>query len=93
MIPLSPIDHIFFGAGSYPIQFAFAYSAHLDADVLKQSLAQALDSYRPLRSRLVAMEHEALGLEDDPGGARFSVQQRDESLSGSDNVHRSNHSR
>ena len=35
IIPLSSIDHIFTGTGSYPIDFIFAYQAKLDDKTLR----------------------------------------------------------
>ena len=40
-IPLTPIDHIFTGVGSYPIEFVFAYRDTIDPDRLLASLREA----------------------------------------------------
>ena len=48
VIPLSPIDHVFTGVGSYPIEFVFAYRGVIDADRLAESLrSRARRTSRP----------------------------------------------
>jgi len=51
-IPLSPIDHIFTGTGSYPIEFVFAYGGKIDADKLKNSLEKVLVYFPPVSSTI-----------------------------------------
>ena len=40
--PLSPIDHIFTGVGSYPIEFLFAYDGLIDEGRLLRTLEETL---------------------------------------------------
>ncbi len=54
VLPLTPIDHVFTGPGSYAITFALAYDHQLDPARLQISLDQALEGFWPLRSRLAA---------------------------------------
>ena len=72
-IPLSPIDHIFTGKGSYPIQFAFAYPGTISAGQLQISLAEALKYFPPLKSRLVKISDHSFGLAPTTGGLSFQV--------------------
>jgi shikimate O-hydroxycinnamoyltransferase len=53
VLPLTPIDHVFTGPGSYAITFALAYGCLLDPASLQASLDEALDGFWPLCSRLV----------------------------------------
>jgi omega-hydroxypalmitate O-feruloyl transferase len=71
-IPLSPIDHVFTGRGSYPIEFVFSYDGELDEARLRQSLAQAVEVFPPASSRLVRRDG-AFGLEPSPDGLAFST--------------------
>ena len=72
-IPLSPIDHIFTGKGSYPIQFAFAYPGTIHAGQLQKSLAEVLKYFPPLQSRLVKISNHSSGLSPTPDGLLFQV--------------------
>ena len=51
-IPLTPIDHIFTGAGSYPIEFVFTYNAIIDEEKLRTSLEETLNYFPPAKSTL-----------------------------------------
>jgi hypothetical protein len=73
MIQLSPIDHVFTGVGSYPIEFVFAYGSHLDADRLLDSLQRTLAIFPAAGSRLVRLPAGEYGLEPDPDGCTFQV--------------------
>ena len=72
-IPLSPIDHVFTGKGSYPIQFAFAYQGTINAGQLQKSLAEVLKYFPPLQSRLVKISDHSFGLAPTTGGLSFQV--------------------
>ncbi len=72
-IPLSPIDHVFTGKGSYPIQFAFAYPGTINAGRLQKSLAEALEHFQPLQSRLVKISDHSFGLASTTDGLSFQV--------------------
>jgi hypothetical protein len=52
-IPLSPIDLVFTGRGSYPLEFVFAYAGRMDADRLAESLRRTLALFPAVASRLV----------------------------------------
>ena len=57
-IPLSPIDHIFTGAGAYPIEFVFAYDRAIDFTHLQESFHEVLHYFPPVHSKLVrSAEH------------------------------------
>lgn len=72
-IPLSPIDHVFTGKGSYPIQFAFAYPGTINAGQLQKSLAEVLKHFPPLQSRLVKISDHSFGLAPTTGGLSLQV--------------------
>lgn len=72
-IPLSPIDHVFTGKGSYPIEFVFAYDGRIDGRTLSHSLESAFQRFPPARSRLVRTSEYSYGLEPNADGARFEV--------------------
>ncbi|UCD39040.1 MAG: hypothetical protein JSW54_06060 [Fidelibacterota bacterium] len=62
-IPLSPVDHIFTGVGSYPIEFIFAYDYCIEAARLQQSLDKTLEHFSPLRSRLIRIADHTYGFQ------------------------------
>ena len=66
-IPLSPIDHIFTGAGSYPIEFVFAYKEQIDAERLLNSLRQVLASFQPAKSQITNDNGRFFFKETEPG--------------------------
>lgn len=70
---LSPIDHIFTGSGSYPIEFAFAYRGKIDVDRLRSSFQAALDHFPPARSKLVRTSADSYAFQSDEDGARFET--------------------
>jgi shikimate O-hydroxycinnamoyltransferase len=51
-IPLSPIDHVFTGQGSYPIEFVFAYNTLIDEQRLLSSFNEVLNYFPPMTSKL-----------------------------------------
>jgi hypothetical protein len=71
--PLSPIDHIFTGQGSYPIEFVFSYAGEVDADRLLESLERIVEVFKPAASRLVRLPDGALGLSPARDGLVFST--------------------
>jgi shikimate O-hydroxycinnamoyltransferase len=73
MIQLSPIDHVFTGVGSYPIESIFAYGGRLDAERLSASLRQTLAIFPAASSRLVRASGGVYALEPDPEGCGFQV--------------------
>lgn len=70
---LSPIDHVFTGVGAYPIEFAFAYDGTLDPGRLRASLDQTLESFWPLRSKLVKVAEDAYGFRPASDGLVFET--------------------
>lgn len=72
MIPLSPIDHVFTGAGAYPLEFVFAYPGAIDAGRLAESLRATLALFPAVSSRLVRQDG-AWALEPTPEGCRFET--------------------
>jgi len=72
-IPLSPIDHIFTGSGSYPIEFGFAYDGSVDADRLASSLEETLEHFAPASSKLARLTKDAYGLEPSDDGLDLEV--------------------
>lgn len=51
-IPLSPIDHIFTGNGSYPIEFVFVYNGRIDPERLEESLKDTIVHFPPISSTI-----------------------------------------
>ena len=76
-IPLSPIDHVFTGVGSYPIEFVLAYGAQLDGERLRVSLEATLERFPVMASRLVRVEERAFGFQSGEEGLSFSVMDSD----------------
>jgi len=72
-IPLSPLDHVFTGRGSYPIQFRFTYPQPLDAALLESSLKETLEVFAPLRSQLEQVDEFSYGLVPSEKGYTFEV--------------------
>jgi shikimate O-hydroxycinnamoyltransferase len=66
-IPLSPIDHVFTGTGSYPIEFVFAYEGLIDAKKLLAGFKQTLAYFPPMQCKLVNQEGRYWFQEDDAG--------------------------
>jgi shikimate O-hydroxycinnamoyltransferase len=73
IIPLSPIDHVFTGVGSYPIGFVFAYKDTIDAAPLRSSLDETLEQFSPLRSKLIKISEHSYGLQPADDGLSFEV--------------------
>jgi len=51
-IPLTAIDHVFTGIGSYPIEFIFVYSGLINESKLRSSLEDTLNYFPPAQSTL-----------------------------------------
>lgn len=77
---LSPIDHAFTGAGSYPIELCFAYGGTLDEERLRASLRQVLAAFPAVSSRVVRLPAGALGLEPCLEGCPFETSVSDRSI-------------
>lgn len=76
-IPLSPIDHVFTGSGAYPVQFLFAYEAHIDAGRLKASLEEVLEDFPAAKSRLAPGNSYSYLLEESREPVAFEVEKLD----------------
>jgi shikimate O-hydroxycinnamoyltransferase len=74
-IPLSPIDHIFTGVGSYPIEFVFAYRDTIDGDRLRSSLGEAVRHFAPVGSELVGLSEDTYALGGSDDGVHFELTQ------------------
>ena len=73
IIPLSPIDHVFTGVGSYPIGFVFVYKDAIDPARPRSSLNETLGQFRPLRSKLIKISEHSYGLQPADDGLSFEV--------------------
>jgi shikimate O-hydroxycinnamoyltransferase len=71
--PLSPIDHIFTGVGSYPIEFVFAYDGTLDAARLEDSFVEALSHFPVVRSKLERVSDHSFVFRPTDSGASFET--------------------
>ena len=76
--PLSPIDHIFTGSGSYPIEFIFSYSGRLDEKALRVSLERILENFPVVRSTLVKSSTYSWSFETSPAGLHFEVRETED---------------
>jgi NRPS condensation-like uncharacterized protein len=80
IIPLSPIDHVFTGLGSYPIGFVFAYKDTIDPACLRSSLDETLEQFSPLRSKLIKISEHSYGLQPADDGLSFEVSSSSETF-------------
>jgi shikimate O-hydroxycinnamoyltransferase len=83
-IPLSPIDHVFTGVGSYPIEFVFVYKDTIDSARLRSSLDETLEQFLPLQSKLVKISEHSYGFQLADGGLSFEVTNSSETLEDSE---------
>jgi len=83
-IPLSPIDHIFTGSGSYPIEFVFAYDSLIDEKKLLQSLKETLEYFPPAKSKIQLVNGE-YWFKKDNEGYHFEVARGDINFDDTDN--------
>lgn len=72
-LPLSPIDHVFTGVGSYPIEFVFAYENTIDSTRLRSSLDETLEQFSPLCSKLIKVSENSYGLQPADDGLSFET--------------------
>jgi hypothetical protein len=80
-IKLSPLDHIFVGPGSYPIEFVFEYDYLLDPESLRAGLAEVLKDFPPVTSRLVRLSEHQYAFQLDSQSPPLEVAESDQSLS------------
>jgi len=71
--PLSSIDHIFTGIGSYPIEFIFSYDKKLNEKDLKSSLAEIIKHFPPISSKLVKLSDHEYAFELSSEGIVFDI--------------------
>ena len=81
---LSSIDHIFTGAGSYPIEFIFSYNGFLDEQTLRSSLEETIRYFPPIASILIKLSEDAYAFELSKDGVVFDVLKTDLSFSEND---------
>ena len=84
--PLSPIDYVFTGVGSYPIAFAFAYQGNIDPDRLRRGLDQTLAHFPLLRSKLIRTEDDAYAFLPAEDGLTFETVQSAETFADTQHV-------
>lgn len=85
-LPLSPVDHVFTGIGSYAIEFAFAYQEALDPTRLHKSLEQTLEHFWPLRSKLTRISEHSYGFQPADDGLVFQTSRSSEIFEEADDV-------
>ena len=73
IIPLSPIDHVFTGRGSYPIEFIFYYEGMLDEGILRASLKDTLKYFPAVSSKLIRISGDTYGLKFSESGLEFNA--------------------
>ena len=73
IIPLSTIDHIFTGTGSYPVEFVFAYDGTIDARKLEESLKDVMKHFPPASARLIRVSDEAYAFQPEVDCYAFEV--------------------
>lgn len=71
-ISLTPIDHVFTGTGSYPIEFVFSYDGQIDDKKLLSSFKETLKSFPPMHSKLKKTEG-TYQFQEDQDGYHFEV--------------------
>lgn len=79
-IALSPLDHVFVGAGSYPIEFVFEYDSLLDPDLLSAGLARVVTDFPPITSHLVRLSAHQYGFQSGAEVPVLRVAHSDQSL-------------
>jgi shikimate O-hydroxycinnamoyltransferase len=87
-IPLSAIDHVFTGVGSYSIGFVFAYKNTIDSAHLRSSLDETLERFLPLRSKLIKISEHSYGLQPADDGLSFETTTSSEIFEDSTDVSR-----
>lgn len=71
-IPLTPIDHVFTGTGSYPIEFVFSYNSLLDEKRLLRSFEETIKLFPPIKSKLKIVDGR-YWFEENQSGYHFEV--------------------
>ncbi len=65
-IRLSPIDHMYIGASSHPIDLIFRFSNADNCERLRNALFSVISDFSPLRSTLKRVNRESFGFEERP---------------------------
>jgi shikimate O-hydroxycinnamoyltransferase len=86
VLPLSPVDHIFTGPNSYAISFALAYNDRLDPACLRNSLEETLQSFWPLRSKLIKTSSHSYGFQPTDDGLVFEIASSSDAFSESQDI-------
>jgi shikimate O-hydroxycinnamoyltransferase len=71
--PLSSIDHVFTGVGSYPIEFIFVYNKRINEKKLHESLLDTVKFFPMIASILTPDGPNAYAFELSPDGLEFQV--------------------
>ena len=79
-IALSPLDHVFVGAGSYPIEFVFEYDSLLDPELLRAGLGKVVTDFPPITSHLVRLSAHQYGFQSGAEEPIMEVAESDQSL-------------
>jgi hypothetical protein len=85
-LPLSPVDYVFTGVGSYAIEFAFAYQDTIDPARLQRSLDQTLEHFWPLQSKLTRASEHSYGFQPAGDGLVFQTSRSSEIFEDEDDV-------
>jgi shikimate O-hydroxycinnamoyltransferase len=87
-IPLTPVDHIFTGAGSHPVTFALAYEDAIDPAFLRRSLDDVLEHFPLLRSKLTRISEHAYGFQLADDGLSFETMTSSEAFEDAEDFRR-----
>ena len=79
-VPLCPIDYVFTGAGSVPITFAFFYPHPLDPTVLRKGLAETIQLFPLVESRLAKSGEKDYAFHVSEGGLAIETLVSDQSF-------------
>jgi shikimate O-hydroxycinnamoyltransferase len=85
-VPLSPIDYVFTGVGSYPITFAFAFERTLDPAHMRASLAETLAHFPLLRGKLIQVGEDAYAFLPVEEGLSFEANHSGETFADAENL-------
>lgn len=73
-VPLAPIDYVFTGRNSYPIEFVFLYERQLDSKKIEQALHQTLSRFGPMQGTLVQSANNTFSFRIDEKRFLFGVE-------------------
>jgi hypothetical protein len=72
-VRLSPVDHIFTGSGSYPVEFVLRFGQRLDSGPLNQALKKVLPIFWPIAGRLAPQDKNSFQVRWDGGIPEIEV--------------------